>query len=542
MSFPEVFTWIFDIWLSAIKYIVEIRDSSDNLVCILENAHSIKYIEAINVAPTLSFSLPADDDKADYILKANEIWLRNYEPESPTLVNRFRLAKRYDRRESGGEIITMVEADGLINQLADEQLVAAYSAAALTPEAIATALIALQVLTPAITIGTIAPTSTRTIEGNIGETILKVLYRLRDTVGGYLYVDNDRALQWADSIGADTGQQIRYQKNLVGVTREIDYTTIGNRIYAYGAGSGDARVKLSDATGSPPDYVEDTDSQTDWGGIFVKVLINQSITDADALLAWATLQLADLHDPIITYRLDTTDLAEATEGGFGFEPLTLGSTIKFIDEDLDIDLDVHVVKITHPDLLHPEQVQIEVTNLTSSTPTIRTKDIIDVISDFQLTQWEYEITPFGDIAIGDGEAIIIRDGGDIELEGDATVVGLSAAIVFIIDGGGAAITTGEKGHISMPFAGEIISSELVADQSGSIVIDIWEDTYANFPPTDDDSITASAPPTLSSGQKSQDTTLTGWTTTFSEGDILAFNVDSASTVTRVTLTLKVVRT
>jgi len=83
---------------------------------------------------------------------------------------------------------------------------------------------------------------------------------------------------------------------------------------------------------------------------------------------------------------------------------------------------------------------------------------------------------------------------------------------------------------------------MLADQSGSIVVDIWKDTYANFPPTDADSITASAPPTISSAQKSQDSTLTGWTKSISSGDILAFNVDSCATITRVTISLKVEKT
>jgi len=80
---------------------------------------------------------------------------------------------------------------------------------------------------------------------------------------------------------------------------------------------------------------------------------------------------------------------------------------------------------------------------------------------------------------------------------------------------------------------------MLADQSGSIVVDIWKDTYANFPPTDADTITASAPPTISSAQKSQDAILTGWTKAISAGNILAFNVDSCTTITRVTISLKV---
>jgi len=120
--------------------------------------------------------------------------------------------------------------------------------------------------------------------------------------------------------------------------------------------------------------------------------------------------------------------------------------------------------------------------------------------------------------------------------------GTEASLTFIIDGGGSAITTGQKGHLEIPFACTIQRVTMLADQSGSIVVDIWKDTYANFPPTDADSITASAPPTISSAQKSQDSTLTGWTKSISSGDILAFNVDSCATITRVTISLKVEKT
>lgn len=116
-----------------------------------------------------------------------------------------------------------------------------------------------------------------------------------------------------------------------------------------------------------------------------------------------------------------------------------------------------------------------------------------------------------------------------------------SAIEFVIDGGGIAITTGIKGRIEVPYDCTIDTSTVVADQSGSIVIDIWKDTYANLPATDADSITASAPPTLSSATSSTDSTLTGWTTALTKGDWLYFNVDSATTVTNVTLSLKTTR-
>ncbi len=116
---------------------------------------------------------------------------------------------------------------------------------------------------------------------------------------------------------------------------------------------------------------------------------------------------------------------------------------------------------------------------------------------------------------------------------NAAVISLN----FVIDGGGSVLTTGLKGFLEVPFNLTITGVTLMADQSGSAVIDIWKDTYANFPPTIADTITASAKPTLSSAQKSKDTTLTGWTTSVTAGDILAFNVDSATTVQRLTIAI-----
>jgi len=117
----------------------------------------------------------------------------------------------------------------------------------------------------------------------------------------------------------------------------------------------------------------------------------------------------------------------------------------------------------------------------------------------------------------------------------------AASIVAVFDGGGAELATGEQGYLEVPFECEIVAARLFADQAGDLVVDVWRDTYAAFPPTDADSITASAPPTLSSGQKSEDTTLTGWTTALAQGDVLAFNIDSVADVTRATLSLTVER-
>lgn len=111
-----------------------------------------------------------------------------------------------------------------------------------------------------------------------------------------------------------------------------------------------------------------------------------------------------------------------------------------------------------------------------------------------------------------------------------------------IDGGGSAVTTGVKGYITIPYNCTITGWDIFSDVSGSIVVDVWKDTYANFPPTVADTIAGSEKPTLSSAVKNQDNSLSTWTTSVSSGDIIGFNVDSASTLTRVNLTIKVLKT
>ncbi len=139
-----------------------------------------------------------------------------------------------------------------------------------------------------------------------------------------------------------------------------------------------------------------------------------------------------------------------------------------------------------------------------------------------------------------GVTTAIADTDDIDTHAavkDAHHTDLSS-LEFIIDGGGSAITTGEKGHLEVPFACEIEQVSLLADQDGAIKIDIWSDTYGNYPPADGDTICgANEPEIAASGKKYQDATLTNWTTALAAGNILAFYVDSCAAITRVIVSL-----
>ena len=118
-----------------------------------------------------------------------------------------------------------------------------------------------------------------------------------------------------------------------------------------------------------------------------------------------------------------------------------------------------------------------------------------------------------------------------------------AGLTVALGTGAADIVSGTQVYARVPYDCQIVGVEMLANAAGAIVVDIWKDTYGNAPPDNADSITASAPPTITATNiKSQDLTLTGWTTAVAAGDWLVFNVDSCTGIARVAVALILQRT
>ena len=80
----------------------------------------------------------------------------------------------------------------------------------------------------------------------------------------------------------------------------------------------------------------------------------------------------------------------------------------------------------------------------------------------------------------------------------------------------------------------------MAKESGSIVMDINRYTsLANYDAGTKASITGTDIPDLVADKSDDSTALTGWTVILNEGDILEAEIDSISTITRNTCSLRV---
>lgn len=118
---------------------------------------------------------------------------------------------------------------------------------------------------------------------------------------------------------------------------------------------------------------------------------------------------------------------------------------------------------------------------------------------------------------------------------------LLSAMEFVIGGGGVAITPGVKGYLSLPYAAVIGSWSIMADQSGSISIDVWR-LNAGIPLLANSIVGGGTKPNLSSAQAAFSVTPSGWTSTvLAPGDIIGFFVNTSSVVTQVTISINLVK-
>lgn len=113
------------------------------------------------------------------------------------------------------------------------------------------------------------------------------------------------------------------------------------------------------------------------------------------------------------------------------------------------------------------------------------------------------------------------------------------ALGCCFDGSGVALalTGSTQVTVSAPVDGTLIGYRMTTRGGpGSCTIEVRKSTYAGFPGSLAD-ITGGADCVLSSAHKAEDTTLSGWTTGFTAGDVFEFTLVATSVIEQVTLLL-----
>lgn len=365
------------------------------------------------------------------------------------------------------------------------------------------------------------------------------------------------------AIGTDVAAQTHASQHAVGGADAVfpadpnddwylmwDDAPTGEIVWAAVAGSGTV-----DTSGTPVanDYARFTDADTIEGRDYGEVRGDLGLVIGTNVQAWDT----ELDDIAALSDADSNFIV-GSAGGWVAESgatvrtslgLTIGSDVQAYDAQL---ADIAGLAVTDSNFIvgdganwvaetgatvrtslglgtgdSPQFTGIELGHASDSTVTRISAGVLAIEGSNILKESDVDATP------SDGDT---ADPISSDWAYDDSIV----TITFVIDGGGSAITTGEKGHMEIPFDCTLTGWTLMADQSGAIQIDIWDDTYANFPPTDADTMPGAGaePEITASGQKAEDNAITDWTDyTLSANEIIAFNVDSCTTIERIVLSL-----
>lgn len=115
------------------------------------------------------------------------------------------------------------------------------------------------------------------------------------------------------------------------------------------------------------------------------------------------------------------------------------------------------------------------------------------------------------------------------------------SVAMTFGDGAVVIPVGTQYTFSIPVPHTLLRWRVLAygfttGSTGSIVFDVWRDTFVNYPPTVADSV-ATSKPTLVAGTKAEDATITDWSEVGSAGDVYVVNVDSCALCTLVNMEL-----
>ena len=250
------------------SYRIDILDSSLARVAILQEEiiSSLSLDLSTSSAPSVSVSIPLTEDKTKYISPAYFLKIWN-ETTGAYEHSVFELCDP-DIEDSSGSLKITATYQGILTRLSGEDIDAYDTGSAGTSfETVITELLAFQLNTPAITLGTIEPVQTVALSVE-NTNIYAALNAIRDAYGGWFEVDPYLKLNWYNDNTNDPEREIRRSKNLKSLTYTPSYTSVVNRVYAYGKGESDARITLQDSSvfkfsngglyGRGPIYVGDT--------------------------------------------------------------------------------------------------------------------------------------------------------------------------------------------------------------------------------------------------------------------------------------------
>lgn len=340
----------------------------------LENAFNVGYEKPMNALWTARFSLPANDPKNEECkpLRFVEIYDGN------DRVELFRILPYTMSRGKESNIITY-ECEHVLATLIDDVLFQYHQIGNL-------GVYTNQVIQYILIKQTVQRWQLDTVEFSRqfeysweNETLLAALFSIpKPFAEEYMWTFDTTVYPWRLNLVSPPDKvtaYIKYGVNMQGITKEVDATTLRNRIYGLGYGEGVNQLNFAEINGGLP-YIQDDESIEKYG-LVSYIFADMRFQYPETLLARCQALLAEMKEPRISYTVSASDIHSIT--GEKIYQFNTGDRVRVIDKELGEDFTARIVNVSKGNLLGaPGEVTLEIAN--------KSKNIAGTIAELETRQ------------------------------------------------------------------------------------------------------------------------------------------------------------
>ena len=344
---------------------IVVYDQNMQRLAYLDKAFDISYTAKMNALWTASFSLPADDHKNEYCRIHNYVELF----DNGERVELFRILPSVQVKNGNTNVITY-ECEHVLATLLDKVLFGYHQ---LGNIGVYTAQVLRYIIDQQITknwrLGKVE--FARQFEYKWeSENLLAALFSVpKPFTETYLWTFDTKNYPWTLNLvrgETEPSCELRYRKNMMGITKTVDPTNIVTRIYPLGYGEGDNQLNIKSINGGVP-YLEVSSPY----GIKEAAFVDRRYEDANSLKAAAQAILNEMSVPYISYAVDAIDLSE--KSGSDYDRFVAGKLVHVIDKEDGIEFNAYITEITK--VIGEATPKLTIAN--------KEKDIAASISDLQ---------------------------------------------------------------------------------------------------------------------------------------------------------------
>lgn len=337
---------------------VTVYDQSGKLLGVLENADEIAYTLTHNDLWTASLSLPSGDPKNTLCQAHNIVRL----PDETRETGLYRIVgmPSSDETAEGGRKTYSLEH--VIATLLDDVLFGYHEIGGTgVPTAQVIAYILDRQTVRRWTLG-VCEFSDQFVYKFENASLLSALLSLGNVLTDDFTWDFDTTTTpWTVNLrhaDATPGCGIHYMRNMVGIEKTMDASTLVTRLYLLGYGEGVNQLTIRDVNGGLP-YI-DADTIAIWG-VKSSVFADTRIEDAATLKARGQAVLDRYKNPYISYTASAIDLTRIT--GQEWDKHMPGKLVRVMDGEHGVHFSARIVSIAKSDVRgRPGDIEITIAN------------------------------------------------------------------------------------------------------------------------------------------------------------------------------------